>query len=109
MPCVTEEFPHERAARHAREEAEVRRSEREKFEPLLCSACRSLEERGFDFDTNPELSRWWDAHKKADAERERKEQAKRLELEAVDAALAKSFKDLTDSDKKLLRKHGYTI
>lgn len=107
MPCRTEEFPHEIAARHAREEAAVRRNEREKFDPLLCSACRSLEERGFDFDTNPELSRWWDAHKKADAERERKEQAKRLEMEAVDAALAKPFISLTNDEKALLKKYGF--
>lgn len=109
MPCRVDEMPHEIAAREKAHDDEIRRKEREKWEALLCSACRSLEERKFDFDTNPELARWWDKHKKEDAARERKEKAERLELEAVDAALSKSFKDLTTADKKLLHKHGYSI
>jgi hypothetical protein len=74
---------------------------------LLCSACRALEQFGFDFDTNPELSEWWDKHKKEDAERERKENARRLELEAVSEILRKQFNKLTDEDKRLLKKHKY--
>lgn len=37
---------------------------------LLCSACRSLERMGYDFEENPALSIWWDNHKKEDASRE---------------------------------------
>ena len=33
---------------------------------LLCSACRTLERYGYDFDENPTLSQWWDRHKKED-------------------------------------------
>lgn len=109
MPCTYVESASEIAARQNAHDKEIRRKEAEKWEALLCSACRSLEHVEFDFDVNPELSRWWDSHKKADAARERKEQAQRLELEAVDVALAKSFKDLTKEDKKLLRKHGFAI
>ena len=107
MPCTYEESSAEIAARQKSHDNEIRKDEAAKWEALLCSACRSLEHVEFDFDVNPELSRWWDKHKKEDAARERKENAERLEMEAVDAALAKPFKDLDDDEKKLLRKHKY--
>jgi hypothetical protein len=34
---------------------------------LLCSTCRVLARLGYDFDENPALSQWWEAHKKEDA------------------------------------------
>ena len=37
------------------------------WESLLCSACRTLERFGYDFDENPALSQWWSRHKKLDA------------------------------------------
>jgi len=37
---------------------------------MLCSACRVLEAQKFDFDLNPMLSKWWDAHKREDARKE---------------------------------------
>jgi len=36
---------------------------------LLCSACRVLARLGYDFDENPALSVWWEAHKKEDAKK----------------------------------------
>lgn len=36
---------------------------------LLCSTCRVLTRLGYDFDENPALSVWWEAHKKEDAKR----------------------------------------
>lgn len=84
---------------------------REKFAKrapsLLCSACRALERFGYDFDENPELSEWWAKHKAEDEERERKEQAKRLELERVNEIIKKPFKNLTAEEKRLLKKHNY--
>ena len=107
MPCTYVESESEIVARSNSHDEEVRRKERLKWEALLCSACRSLEDFQFDFDKNPELSRWWDNHKKEDAERERKEQAKRIELEWVNEILQKPFKSLTDDDKVLLKRYGY--
>lgn len=78
-----------------------------RMEPMLCSACRTLERLGFDFDENPELSEWWDKHKAADRAREKEETRKRLELEQVQTIAKKPFNKLTDADKKLLKKHGY--
>jgi hypothetical protein len=36
---------------------------------LLCSACRVLARMGYDFEENPALSQWWDAHQKEDAKK----------------------------------------
>lgn len=109
MPCTYVESASEIAARQNAHDEEVRRKERLKWEALLCSACRALEDFKFDFDKNPELSRWWDKHKQEDAERERKENAARLEKEAVDVLLRKPLAELTKEDKKLLRKNGYSL
>jgi len=70
---------------------------------MLCSTCRVLETQGFDFDLNPLLSRWWDAHKKEDERKEalRIMKAKRREM-AIEIS-KKSVADLTEEDKKMLR------
>lgn len=73
---------------------------------LLCSACRALEASGFDFATNPELDRWWAAHKKEDELRQLKEARERQErLEALALAGTKLVADLTPRERDLLRKH----
>lgn len=78
---------------------------------LLCSACRTLERLGYDFDENPELSEWWDKHKKADAARLAKEQqeAERAEYQRriVRVALTKPVSELTSEEKALLKKHNF--
>lgn len=79
MPCTYVESAGEISARQNAHDEEVRRKEWLKWKALLCSACRALEDFKFDFDKNPELSRWWDKHKQEYAERERKENAARME------------------------------
>lgn len=85
---------------------DVERDRKRASDALLCSACRSLEQLGFDFDTNPELSRFWADHKVRDADRIRKENEKRLIQEQVDVLLAKSIKELTEQDRAFLNRHG---
>lgn len=78
-----------------------------KVEAMLCSACRVLERQSFEFALNPELDVWWTAHKSEDEARIKREIKKRLEGEAVKVVAEKPFNQLTDEDKKLLKKHGY--
>lgn len=82
------------------------RKENNELNEMLCSTCRVLEKDGFDFDTNPLLSRWWDNHKKEDAAKEvvRIRKQKRHEM-AMEVA-KKPFAILTKEDKKLLREVG---
>lgn len=75
------------------------------LEILLCSACRSLEERGFDFETNPALSIFWDKHKKKDQARLEIEAKEKLERAMCLDLCNKSPALLTREDKKLLRKY----
>jgi len=97
----------------------VKRTEREagkrevlrELEPLLCSACRALENADFDFSLNPALDKWWHNHKEQDRRREAAEAAQR-EREAYQArvlkeALNKPVNQLTATEIKLLRDNGY--
>ncbi len=102
MPCSDGGVPYPPSKEELAERAFIKRGP-----GLLCSACRALDSFGYDFDLNPELSDWWAKHKAEDEERERKEQAKRLELERVNEVIKKPFKDLTADEKNLLNKHGY--
>ena len=74
--------------------------------PPVCSALL-----GYDFDENPELSEWWAKHKKEDdarIERERKEaEVKEFERKVIEQALTKPFGELSNDEKKILRKNGY--
>lgn len=78
---------------------------------LLCSACRSLERLGYDFDENPELSDWWASHKKQDdariAREAEAEERERWEKRTVKDALKKPFGELSKEEKNLLKKRGY--
>ena len=78
---------------------------------LLCSAARALERLGYDFDENPELSEWWDKHKKEDAAREQKEREKAerdlYRQGVLTAALKKPVKDLTAEELKILKDYKY--
>ena len=87
--------------------ADELRKEPKSKEALICSACRALEDFGFDFDKNPELSIWWDRHKKADAAREKKEAAKRLRAERAANIAKRPFDSLTPTEKKILKDEGY--
>lgn len=106
MPCIG-------GPSWSEEQAEEKRKKNleERYKSMLCSACRALERMGYDFDENPALSEWWDAHKREDAaklakqqqEAERKEYQKRI----VREALAKPVSELTEEEKALLKKHNF--
>lgn len=103
MPCTYDESPEEIRERQERHENDlmaqaIERAEKQIWAPLLCSASRALERLGYDFDENPQLSAWWDKHKKEDLQRskaeERQAQKERLRHERLDSLLKKSFGDL---------------
>lgn len=74
---------------------------------LTCSACRALEERNFDFDSNPMIRAFWERHKKYDQARldaENKEKSERLLCIEL---CNKPLSSLTQEDKALLRKYKY--
>lgn len=74
-------------------------------ETLLCSACAALERYGYNFQENPSLDRWWDAHKKADEARKIAEAAKRKEIELAGELVKKRVIDLTPDEVAIIRKH----
>lgn len=82
------------------------RKELGETEALLCSACRELESQNYDFDKNPQLSRWWDKHKKEDQKRQLKESKERIEQSRIIDLSNKPFGDLTKEDKKFLKSKG---
>ena len=106
MPCSDGGVPYPPSP------AEIAAAREAKRTPsLLCSACRSLERLGYDFDENPELSEWWDKHKAEDAARllkvaqdtERRAYRQRILTEA----LKKPVGDLTGEEKKILKEGKY--
>lgn len=103
MPCSDSG----QSAYYAAQEAEALAKAMKKVEPLLCSACRTLERLGYDFDENPALSNWWAEHKAIDAAREKEEARLRLEAEEVKEIAKKPFNTLTVNDKNLLKKYKY--
>lgn len=106
MPCSDGGYGREQDSNELRR---LRKFER--MEPLLCSACRVLERTGFDFDENPELSEFWDKHKKEDDARvarertvaERKKYKERIAAEAQ----RKPVCDLTKEEKAILKELGF--
>lgn len=109
MPCRDYDYP--QTVEKTVENPETKR-QLARVEALLCSTCRTLEQlvdRGveFDFDTNPDLSKWWAAHKAEDNDRIVAEKRKRLEFEKTKLIADKPFKNLTAEDKRLLKKHGF--
>lgn len=83
------------------------RGKLEAMKEMLCSACRVLERLEYDFDENPELSKWWDGHKKED-ERKAKEEAQRLlEVKMCHSLINKLLGQLSKDDLSLLRKHKF--
>lgn len=74
---------------------------------LLCSTCRALASTQYDFDLNPELSRWWDTHKQEDDTREKTEARARLRQELARELSRKPVKDLTADDRDILKEQGY--
>jgi len=102
MPCTDGGVPYPPS------EAEVKHAKfMKRAEPMLCSACRALEQLGFDFDTNPELSEWWDKHKKEDAKRAEAEAKVEFEKRVVAAAIIKPFNEISPEEKALLKKYKY--
>jgi len=56
---------------------------------------------------NPQLSKWWDAHKKEDEKRQAAEAKIQREIEQCKILNNKSLASLTKDEKSLLSKHGY--
>lgn len=106
MPCSDGGPSREQVERERKEANAAKR-----LPPMLCSACRALERLGFDFDENPELSKWWDKHKKEDQARADKEEQERKRIEwekgVIDAALKKPFAELSKEEIAMLKKHNY--
>lgn len=76
------------------------------LDALLCSACRSLSDLGFDFAKNPELDIWWAKHVAEDNKRLAAEARERQELlEATTLAGTKLVANMTKAEKALLRKY----
>lgn len=51
-----------------------------KIEALLCSACRELEKNNYVFASNPALDEWWYQHKKRDADKNKADVVKALNM-----------------------------
>ena len=100
MPCSDAGWPSSYS-----QDASLRK-ENDTLEELLCSTCRVLEKDGFDFDTNPLLSRWWDKHKKEDQAKEAARIRKQKRHEMALEVAKKPFAILTAEDKKLLKEVG---
>jgi hypothetical protein len=108
MPCRDDRDSCEPSTRERVVDNPETKKKLDLVEAMLCSACRVLEQNKFVFELNPTLDNWWAAHK-AEDERVAKEKAaklakERFEKERLAEVMEKAFRDLTDSDKKLLRK-----
>ena len=82
--------------------------ELERVRILLCSACRALRDKEYDFGLNPALDKWWDEHKKQDAIREAKEIKEKLErAEAKRIAETKTIVQMSVEEKQLLKRYNF--
>ena len=103
MPCMSYESDWARDSSYSNSrEIKALKAEADKLARIACQALTELEKMDSDADIlhkNSELTRWWDAHKRADALRvakEQKEKAKKAEQARLrKAALAK----LTDKER----------
>lgn len=108
MPCSDGgPSPEQVAIDNATESLKKARRVNKSLSVMLCSACRALDNRGFDFSTNPRLDEWWDEHKKADQTREKKEAKIRLQEERAAELAKKPFGELDADDRRFLKKMGY--
>jgi len=104
MPCrdggpSMEAMENDRLTRELRE----KREQISRLEILLCSACRVLAGMGFDFGTNPDLDRWWDAHDKEDLEARRKAARERLRHQrALHLSETKTWAQMTPKERALV-------
>lgn len=100
MPCMS--YDTSWASHTTNHEVKALKAEADKLARIACRALAELEKMDSDADIlhkDSELTRWWDAHKQADAARmakEQKEKAKKAEQARLrKAALAK----LTDEER----------
>lgn len=109
MPCSDGRPCFQELMRRSQVISEISKLEKKRDEltEMLCSTCRVLERVKFDFDENPQLSKWWDKHKREDEKREAEEIKKRLEKQMALELTKKSLSELTIADKKLLKRFGY--
>lgn len=103
MPCRTDPSPEDYAA--AVVDAE------KKQDALLCAACRVLDRVGYDFDENPELSVWWDKHKREDDARQAREreiaEKKKYKKRVAAEAVLKPVAELSKEEKAILKELGF--
>ena len=80
------------------EEAARMGAKLDKLTRLLCEACKALETKRFNFDSRPDLAKWWRKHKKHDRQRKRDKQVERDAKRLKKATIAK----LTKKERKAL-------
>lgn len=105
MPCSDGGWSEREAEQERSREVHALRNQVNTMEPLLCSACRQLEEYGFNFDKNPALADWWANHKRKDEEREQREAREQIVKNTIKLLSKKSIDKLTKEDIAFLRKH----
>ena len=97
MPCSDDGYSHQTEEMHDRKTIKLLSS-------LLCSACRELESKNYDFDKNPALSEWWAEHKRADEARELATLRNKLRREqAMEIAKTKTIAQCGKTELALLK------
>lgn len=110
MPCRVDETPQEiaqrRADRNLKAAEKALKQAEAKYAALLCGACRVLDRLEYDFDENPELSTWWDAHKRKDAAREKREGRKAWVAKQAALLMDRPLSELDEDERKILKEAG---
>lgn len=117
MPCRVDPTPEEEARwrRNAEEKRKLEEERQRKLKRDLDKATRLLCEvmRTYDLESpSDELLTWWEAHKKMDAARLRKERRKQAEVERQERELQEHsdlLKKLNKKERALLKKHGVSL
>jgi len=100
MPCHDPDYD------QIKKNEQILLSKYRKAQSELSIVCHELEKIGYDFDLNPQLSRWWDKRKKEELKRQEAEAKKRLEKKLCEELLQKPLNSLSSSDKELLRRYN---
>ena len=72
------------------------------LEQMLCSASRALKRLGFDFDENPQLSRWWAKHQEQDLLEQAEALKSEQRLKYILALAQQPYSSLSNDERKLL-------
>jgi len=92
MPCYDAESAMDR------EEERKKIAEYEKIKSLLCSTCRILQQKGYDFAQNPALHEWWYEHQIEDK--------KKTEAKIISSINRERQVPLTNEQIKLMKIYG---